>query len=61
MREIVAETKRIRHEGVGMMSLVVQPLYIAMDTGLTMVTYAAEPRSESSERLLQLAQQTVMT
>ena len=59
MRQIVAETKRIQHEGVGMMSLVVQPLDIATNTGLTMVAYAAEPHSESAERLHLLADRTV--
>jgi transcriptional regulator with XRE-family HTH domain len=55
VREVVAETKRINHAVVGMLSLAVQPLEPAVGTGLTLVAYAAEPGSESADRLLRLA------
>ena len=48
-------TKRLRHPLVGELTLTYERLELPADPGLAIVTYVAEPRSPSEERLQELA------
>ena len=59
VRQAPAETTRIQHPTVGSLSLALEAMNLATDPGLTMVAYAAEPRSSSADRLFRLSQLAV--
>ena len=51
VRQTLAEVKVIDHPRVGTLTLAVEVQHLAIDTGLTLVAYAAEPGSPSDAGL----------